>query len=289
MYIHTYQLSDAQAPQPMSLADALKKHISDNGDSEVEVRVEKVRRDLGRALIIISENHSADTRSADLARRLMKTDEYRFIASEYFINAGAFRTEIRDFLRGFRTSLGGLLCPYKNLLQDLKDKPRYILFVGSRASVDRDRRIARHFIEELADRKLNRTTPGVLVCGKNHGARVPMEGTPKTMRLWLEEADFKTLGAMLATDDFDRGALRRGHQVRTDMVWPVGETRTASNAIRLLDLVTKTSEYTVVPTKNSPFERVTDESQADSSSVSVADRYELVILAKSMQRPCKRW
>ncbi|MGH8538405.1 MAG: hypothetical protein ACREXM_18660 [Gammaproteobacteria bacterium] len=109
------------------------------------------------------------------------------------------------------------------------------------------------------------------------------------MRRWLEDAGFKILGARLATDDIDRATLRI-HQVelRTDTVWPVGETRTESNAIRLLDLVTTTAEYTVVPTKNSPFERVTDDWSGDFSSLSMAERYELVILAKSMQRPCKR-
>ena len=292
MYIYGCKLSGAQPSQAKSLADDLKTHITENGSSEVEVRVEEERRNLGRTLVIIAENHSAETRSADLARRLMKNDVYRFIASEYFYNAGSLRTEIRDFMRGSRTSLGSLLCPYENLLRDLRLKSRYVLFVGSRAETRdiRDRRIARHFVEEVADRKLNRTTPGVLVCGINHGSRVAQEGQQKTMRRWLEDAGFKILGARLATDDIDRATLRI-HQVelRTDTVWPVGETQTESNAIRLLDLVTTTSEYTVVPTKSSPFERVTDDWSGDFSSLSMAERYELVILAKSMQRPCKRW
>jgi hypothetical protein len=289
MYIYDRQLSDGAPPQANSLADDLKKHILKNGRSEVEVRVEEERRNLGRTLVIIAENHSADTRSADLARRLMKNDMYRFIASEYFFNAGALRTEIRDFLGGSRRSLGNMLCPYENLLRDLRRKPRYILFVGSRAETvnDRDRRIARHFVEELADRKLNRTTPGILVCGLRHGSRVATEDQHKTMRRRLEEAGFKILGARLATDDIDRAMLRIHHvQLRTDTVWPVGETQTESNAIRLLDLVTTSSEYTVAPTKNSPFERVTDDRSGASSSLSMAKRYELVILAKSMQHPC---
>jgi len=291
MYIYDCRLSDAESPQAKSLTDDLKEHITKNGSSEVEVRVERERVNLGRTLVIIAENHSADTRSADLARRLMKNDVYRFIASEYFLNAGSLRTEIRDFMRGFRTSLGNLLCPYTNLLRDLRRKPRYVLFVGTRAETlnDRDRRIARHFMEEVADRKLNRTTSGVLVCGISHGSRAAQKGQQKTTRRWLEEAGFKILGACLATDDIDLATLRR-HQVqlRTDTVWPVGETRTESNAIRLLDLVTATSEYTVVPTKNSPFERVTNDWSGDFSSLSMAEQYELVILAKSMQRPCKR-
>jgi hypothetical protein len=106
------------------------------------------------------------------------------------------------------------------------------------------------------------------------------------MRRRLEDAGVKMLGAMLATDDIDRG--NKQIQLRTDTVWPVGETRTDSNAIRLLDLVSTKSEYTIVPTKGSPFDRVTDVWAGDSSSVSMAQRFELVILAKSIQRPCPR-
>lgn len=277
---------------PKSLADDLKKHITENGSSEVEVRVEEERVNLGRTIVIIAENHSSDTRTADLARRLLKNDVYRFIASEYFYNAGSCRTEIRDFMRRSRTSLGSLLCPYENLLRDIRRKPRYVLFVGSRREETtdvRDRRIARHFVEELADRKLNRTTTGILVCGSYHGSRVAVAGQQRTMRSRLEDAGFKILGARLASDDIDRACadLQKGIRMRTDTVWPVGETQTESNAIRLLDLVTTTSEYTVVPTRRSPFERVTDVRSGAPSSLSMADRYELVILAKSMQRPCE--
>jgi hypothetical protein len=220
----------------------------------------------------------------------MKNDVFRFIASEYFLNAGEFRIEIRNFLRGLRTSLRNFLCPYETLLSELKKKPRYILFVGSRreGTDTRDWRISKHFVEEHADRKLNKATPGVLVCGTNHGARIAQKGQHRTMRRRLEDAGFKILGAFLATDDLDRATLKIfKRDFRTDTVWPVGETQTDDNAIRLLDLVSTTDEYTVVPTKGSPFERVTDVWSGASSSVSIAERYELVILAKSMVR-CSR-
>ena len=289
MYIPIHSLSGAQASQATKLIDDLKQYIAENGESQVETRIEVERRRLGRSLVIIAENHSAATRSVDLVRRLMKNNVYRFIASEHFLNAGPFRTEIRDFMRGLRKSLGHILCPYEGLLQDLKQKPKYMLFIGSRtgASHIRDRRLALHFVEEVADRKLSRATPGILVCGHNHGARVAAEDEPKTMRRWLEEAGFKMLSLMLATDDIDGATLRTYNiQFRTDTVWPLGETQIESNAIRLLDLVPMTSEYVVIPTKNSPFERVTNV-WSGSSSVSMAERYEMVILAKSMQR-CQR-
>ncbi len=292
MYIYDRRLSDVPTPPPKpTLVDDLKKHIKEKGSSEVETRIEEERLNLGRTIVLIAENHSAETRSVDLARRLMKNDVYRFIASEYFLNAGEFRIEVRNFLRGLRKSLSGLMCPYGTLLRDLMLKPKYILFIGSRANRtdDRDRRMARHFVEELADRKLNKATPGVLVCGITHASRVADVGQEKTMRVRLEDVGFKILGARLATDDIDRGSIKIGKPKRTDKVWPVGETQTESNAMHLLDLVTSTSEYTVVPTKGSPFERVTDdENEVSSSSLSIAQRYELVIIAKKMPRPCPR-
>ena len=293
MYIYDRRLSDSLPPQgkKKTLVDELKEHIKVKGSSEVEKRIEEERVKLERTVVLIAENHSAETRSVDLARRLLKNNVYRFIASEYFLNAGEFRIEIRDFLRGLRKSLGGLLCPYITLLRDLRLKPRFILFVGSRANRldDRDRRIARHFVEEIVDRKLNKATPGVLVCGITHGSRVADERQEKTMRVRLEDNGFKILGARLATDDIDRASIKIGKPKRTDKVWPTGATQTDSNAMHLVDLVPSTAEYTVVATKGSPFERVTDdENEVGSSSLSMAQRYELVIIAKKMARPCPR-
>jgi hypothetical protein len=271
------------------LTDDLKRYIQNKGRADVETFIEEQRQKHQRTLVIISENHSAETRSVDLVRRLMKNSRYRFIASEYFLNAGVLRQEIRNFLRRTRAKLGRLLCPYQPLLEDLKRQPRYILFVGSRREGTnvRDRSLAHHFLAEHRDRQLRRTTPGILVCGINHGSRVEQPGQRKTTRSWLTEAGFKSLGARLVTDDLDRGFLRHNIQFRTDRVWPVGEKHTQANAIHLLDLVKTTSEYTVVPTNNSPFERITDDLN-DPSSISMADRYELVVLAKRLPRPCPR-
>jgi uncharacterized surface protein with fasciclin (FAS1) repeats len=290
MYIYDRRLSDSPPPQgkKKTLADELKEHIKAKGSTDAEKRIEEERQSLGRTIVLIAENHSAETRSVDLARRLMKNDVYRFIASEYFLNAGEFRIEIRQFLRGLRKSLGRLLCPYITLLRDLMVKPRYILFMGSRAEAldERDRRLALHFVEEHADRKLNKATPGVLVCGITHGSIVTDDGQEKTMRVRLEDKGFKILGARLATDDIDRASIKIGKPTRTDRVWPVGVTQTAANTMNLVDLVSSTGEYTVVSTKGSPFERLTDNASETLSTLSMAQRYELVIIAKKMTRPC---
>lgn len=108
------------------------------------------------------------------------------------------------------------------------------------------------------------------------------------MRVRLEDKGFKILGARLATDDIDRASIKIGKPVRTDRVWPVGITQTDANAMNLVDLVSSTAEYTVVSTKGSPFERITDDQSETLSTLSMAQRYELVIIAKKMARPCPR-
>ena len=297
MYIQTCE-SLGQVPTDSgtgSLADDLRRHIRQNGSLDVERRIEQERQRLGRTLVIIAENHQANTRTAELARRLMGNDVYKFIASEHFFNAGSYRNVIREFIRGSLTTLNcgvdeqRLLRPYENLLRYLISRRRYILFVGSRRNGInvRDQRIALHFVEEMADRGLNRTTSGIFVCGAGHGSRVARVGQRRTARQRLEDAGFRILGVRLLTDDIDRASSRvNGIQIRTDMVWPIGEMRTEANVIRLLDLVPTTSEYTVVSTRNSPFQRITDDPAGDSSSVSMAERYELVVFARSMQHPC---
>ena len=289
MYIHSHTLSDTRPAQATTLLDDLKKHIAASGQTQVETRIEEERQWLSRTLVIIAENHSAATRSTDLARRLLRSDIYRYIASEFFVNSGPLRIQIRNFMRGLSHHLDDLLCQYESLLRDLIRKPKYMLFVGPRAEGTdvRDRRIAYHFMNELADRKLSKLTPGILVCGMGHGARTPRDDQQKTTRQWLEESGLKILSAKILTDDIDRATRRYyNRDLRIDTVWPTDETQTESNAIRLMELVNPTSEYLVIPTQNSPFERVTDVWNGF-SSVSIAERYELVILAKSMPR-CKQ-
>lgn len=290
MYIYDSApgLSDAATEAHQRLVGELTKCIAQQDGSGVEARVDEARRRLNRTLVIVAENHSATTRSADLARRLLANDAYRFIASESFLNAGPHRIEVRRFLQGTSTSLSSVVCPYKKLLEDLKRKPRFVLFTGSRADDNRDARLARHFVEEVADRKLRRTTPGVLICGINHGSRTAQAGRGKTLRRRLEDAGFAVVGLRLATDDFDRAECRNNRRLRrTDMVWPVGEPQTDANVVRLLDLVPANAEYTVIATKGTPFERVTDDAADGSSSLSMADRYELVVLARRLPEPCR--
>jgi hypothetical protein len=280
MYIHTHALADVQTSQASDIVDDLKKHIAEHGQTHVETRIEEERQRLGRALVIIAENHSAATRSADLALRLLNNNVYRYIASEFFYNSGPRRVQIRNFMRGLSRSLDRILCQYRSLLLALKRNPKYMLFVGPR-SADRDirdRTIAEHFFREHTDRNLNKLTPGILICGRSHGARTPGENQPNTTRLRLEQAGFNILGVLLVTDDLDRATQRR-----IDTVWPIDETQTDSNAIRLLDFIATTAEYMILPTQNSPFEFLTDVRNGN-SAVSIAERYELVVLAKGMPR-----
>jgi hypothetical protein len=138
------------------------------------------------------------------------------------------------------------------------------------STTSRDLAIARHFIEEHADRKhLRPTSPGVLVLGHNHAARRP--GTTRTL---LERAGFTILGAGVFTDD-----IGRDDKLRTDRVFRVGQT----TPIHLVDALPQFVRAVAVRTRGTVFERLTHDRVS-----SLADLYEIVVVARTIPRPCPR-
>jgi len=219
----------------------------------------------------VGENHSAETNSVEIVRDQLTADpDLLFVASEYFLNSGLERREVQDFIDRRRNTLGGLMCPYRPLLEDLRRRMRYVLYVGSHQSAGRDLAIARHFIEEHADRKhLRPTSPGVLVLGHHHAARRP--GTTRTL---LERAGFTILGVGVFTDD-----IGRDDKLRTDRVFRVGQT----TPIHLVDALPQFVHAVAVRTRGTVFERLTHDQVS-----SLADLYEIVVVARTIPRPCPR-
>jgi hypothetical protein len=247
------------------------RDVLTGGRRDIAAFLAEARQAANKSLIILGENHSADTRSVNLVLGLLADRRLLYIASEYFLNAGEFRREIQDFLVGRRNQLGGLLCPYEPLFRELRARPRYLLFAGSRRDHGRDLPLASRFIEEHADRKhLRKTSPGVLVLGANHAAR-----RPGSTRTWLEQAGFAVIGARVFTDDLDR---RMGE--RCDRVWPVGAR--ANQVIRLVDALPADVDAVALRTRDTVFASLDDGFPGGS----IADRFELVIVARSIPRPC---
>lgn len=248
------------------------REVLAGGRRDIAAFLPEARQEAGKSLIILGENHSAETRSVNVVLGLLADRRLLYVASEYFINAGEFRLEIQDFLAGRRNHLGGLLCPYAPLFRELRARPRYLLFVGSRRDQGRDLALANHFLEEHADRKhLRKTSPGVLVLGDFHAAR-----RPGTTRMRLEQAGFAVLGARVFTDD-----IARDTGERCDRVWPVGAG--ADQVIRLVEALPAGVDAVALRTRDTVFARLDEGTPG-----SIADRYELVIVARLIPRPCPR-
>ena len=251
-------------------ADEVRDLVA-GGRKDVAAFLAEARRAAGKSLIILGENHSAETRSVDLVLGLLADRHVLYVASEYFLNAGEFRREIQDFLAGRRNKFGGLLCPYEPLFRELRARPRYVLFVGSRRDDGRDLQLAKHFIEEHADRKhLKKTSLGVLVLGDHHASRGA--GTARTR---IEAAGFTTIGARVFTDD-----IARDTHERCDRVFPVGGS---ADPILLVDALPADVPAVAIRTRGTVFARLDEGTPGP-----IADRYELVVIARSIPRPCPR-
>jgi hypothetical protein len=208
----------------MALTDDLKTYIAKYGSTALSI-TEK------HAVAIIGEFHASawnnnslfrTTASVRLVLELLRNPRYRFLANEHFANAGPVRLGVRDYLRA------GKLPPpvpdtvdpndltdreiqergksiatrrFQAVLDFLRANPRAVLAIGSSSSsgASRDRRLAQHFFEELADRDMTASTPGVTLLGASHAAAVPINGWPTT-RMLLEQRGHVCVSILVLTD-----------------------------------------------------------------------------------------
>src|SRR5712671_4320528 len=177
----------------MTLRDDLRAYILANGRPAITLGAAEV--------VIVGETHGfltapiRTTAMRRLVRELLGDPRFRYFGNESFLNAGPVRQAIRDYwLRAvlppeFDPAAPGAdamddqersrrLIPrrFQPVLDDLRAKPRYVLSIGSRmGGAIRDRRLAQHFFEEVADRGIARKTPGVLLLGAAHTAATPFQ------------------------------------------------------------------------------------------------------------------
>jgi hypothetical protein len=204
-----------------SLSDSLKDYISKNGRDTISF-------DKSPTLVIVGEIHAfltgdpASIRTAAsvrVLRELLKNQRFRYFGNESFNNAGPIRRSVRQYWETGtlppkfdpkdaavldRTEIGRrvLTRRFQPVLDDLRASPRYILSIGS--TVDgpmRDARLAQHLMEEMADRKLAPTVPGVIVLGASHAGAVPIrKGRTTTTRMVLERHGFSCISILVLTD-----------------------------------------------------------------------------------------
>ena len=271
----------------MTLRDDLRAYILANGRSTITLGTAEV--------VIVGETHgflSAPIRTTAmrrLVRELLSDPRFRYFGNESFLNAGPVRQAIRDYwLRAVLPpefdpaapgadamddqERGRRLIPrrFQPVLDDLRAKPRYVLSIGSRmGGAIRDRRLAQHFFEEVADRGIARKTPGVLLLGAAHAAATPFHMGQTTTRMILEQNGYRCTSIILMTD-FDAGGTF------DDSVFPLASGAPPAARLGSLTLLSPVSFSTRLAP--SPFFQVRLESS--NSGQSIAEQYEFVVLQR---------
>ena len=281
----------------MALRDDLTAYIAQHGRPKLAVAEKHNVAIIGETHAFLGSDVSAIRAAATvrLLLELLGNPRYRYFGNESFLNAGPVRRGVQDYWR--RATLPPPFDPtltnldiqeigrrvltrrFQPVLDFLRANPRYILSIGSRVEGRaRDRRLAQHFFEEMADRKLHPAIPGVLLVGANHAAAKPVVNEATT-RMILQQRGYKCLSIRVLTD-----FMREGDA--DDAVVPVVEGPVTSPAqvtdIRLTSLVAQ-SPWTVPtdrpsPTHQpSPFRRVA----FPNHDTSVAEQFEYIVLQKA--------
>jgi len=212
-----------QEESNMSLADDLAKYMDNHGHAAITPRAAEV--------VIVGERHQhlrfggfGEFRTVAVRRvvsELLIDQRFRYFGNESFMNAGPARQAVRDYwLRhrlppDFDLHASGVdamdrekvvaqVMPrrFQPILDDLRASKRYVLAIGTRAGgvSARDHGLARHFFEEIADRRIAPGTPGVLLLGAAHAAAKPFFLRQTTTRMLLEQRGHDCVSILLMTD-----------------------------------------------------------------------------------------
>jgi hypothetical protein len=283
----------------MALSDDLKDYIAKNSDTKTAIPDQ-------HSVIIVGETHAPteDTTgksavrtnsSTRLVQELLFDPKFRYYGSEYLDNAGPERRSVRQFLRD--GTLPPKYDPSKDadigavekkqriflnrqapILENIREHPRYVLNIATDATGSaRDARMAMHFFEEVKDRKLNHTVPGILLVGSFHAARTPYKSWP-TMRMILEKHGYQCVSIQIMTDYTATDGVQDDRVVSVDT--KLDDIKPA-DVIRLTSLVSETP--ITFPTdrkwdgKQSPFRKVTHGYQKSS----IAEQYDYIVLEKA--------
>jgi len=274
----------------MTLRDDLRDYMAANGQDTIAPGTPEVVI-IGEIHGFLASNAAAirTTSMTRLVRELLADQRFRYFGNESFQNAGPVRQAIRDYWRRAilppqfdntapgadamdAQEIGRRVMPrrFQPVLDDLRAWPRYVLSIGSRMNgAIRDRRLAQHFFEEVADRGITRHTPGVLLLGAAHAAATPFNMGQTTTRMILERHGYRCTSIRVITDFGAGGRF-------DDSVFPLASG--TPPAIRLGSLTLRSPVSFSTRLTNSPFLRVRDE--FSDSGQSIAEQYEFMVLQR---------
>ena len=175
----------------MGMADELEKYVRANaGDGSVTAVARLLS---GVDLLLFGETHvKLDIKArffAALIRHARSSKLFQYFASEHFINdARSDGAAVDAFLKDARS--GAKLPPHLRVQAPILDAVRDslpafgVVFAGTGASGQRDRRIHTHFKDSralhLKARRFAAEAKGVFHLGADHAGRTPNEGADRT-------------------------------------------------------------------------------------------------------------
>jgi hypothetical protein len=161
---------------------------------------------------------------------------------------------------------------FQPVLDDLRARPRHVLSIGTRMNGGdvRDRRLAQHFFEEVADRGIARGTPGVLLVGGAHAAATSWGMGQTTTRMILERRGYHCTSIRVITDFGDAS-------YSDDTVVPLTSGKLAKIRLGSLILPSRIC-FSTRASRDSPFFRVRD--KYSRSGQSLAEQYEFIVLQR---------
>lgn len=297
----------------MALIDDLKGYVSKFGSPTTDITAK-------HTVAIVGEIHASAWNNTSLVRataatrlvlELLQNKRYRYFGNEHFSNAGPVRLGVREYLRSATlpppvpetvdpTNLNERQIlerarsvetqRFKPVLDFLRADPRAVLSIGSSVNTGagRDRRIAQHFFEELADRKMPPLTPGVILLGFSHASAVSVNDWPNT-RMLLEKGGHTCVSILVLTDFGDDDSVTPLTKVpQADAPTPIGSKvppASSPGPIRLTSLTTaKLSSFPtdqrLDPKRPSPFRSVAFVNLGDGKK-SIAEQFEHIVLQKT--------
>jgi hypothetical protein len=274
----------------MTLRDDLLNYMARHGRGAIDLdRPEVVMVGEFHAHLRSNDTAVRATATTRLVRELLADQRFRYFGNEWFQNAGPIRHAIRDYWS--RAALGPTFNPaspvddamddehvgarvtprlFQPVLDDLRARPRYVLAIGARGLAARDRRLAQHFFEEIADRGIRRHTPGVLLLGAAHAAATPFDMGQTTMRMMLERQGYRCTSIYLMTD-------YAGGTRPDDEVYPLASG--TPPGIRLGSLTLRSPiSFNTRASADSPFFRV--RGRHSDSGQSMAEQFEFIVLQR---------
>lgn len=281
----------------MTLRDDLQSWLN-RSDTPVNT-IDSMLGLTGVQSVMIGENHFFTAQrinpSVKFLQMLIERGRFRYLANEWFLNAGPARQAVRQLVapggtlrevpsrRSERVLARIIPAAFGPVVAAARRRRMFVLSIGSRFRDirSRDQRLAQHFEETMANRGLSQNAPGVFLLGAAHAGAQPFRQGSRTMRQLLQARGYRFVSVRIVSNR----PLSDG--VRGDLFVAMSPSN-MSESFALVDMMRPGVDWCAVATRSapgssrsgqSPFDSVREASFATPSSI--AARYEVLVVART--------